>query len=544
MSDTQHFVLPEEGFHLSTFVAPDEGFKTNPFRHQYEEWKFSRELRDRAVLWEQGTGKSWLGIMTGAHLFRVGEIDTIIVVAPNGVHRNWITEEFPKHLPDDVAQQANLFCYHTEKASTKWHQAACKEAISFRGLSIVAMSFDATTTSPIMVRDKTTGSRRTLWRGGKKFLWDLLSKRRVLYIVDEGRRIKTPKAKRTKTVVGSGKYAEYRRLLNGTPVPNGPFDIYTQLKFLDEEFWAGYGFTTLAAFKSHFGVFKRGEIRAKPKFDSYGNLLQPGGEQQHFNQLVGYRNLDQLNRILDTVSTRVLKEDVLDLPPKVYTRRTFPLNDKQRAVYNQLREEFFAEVADGKFISAPLAITRMLRFQQIASGFSPTDDGEPATPLGKTNPRLELVLEICEDLPHKAILWTRFRRTLELLMEALGDKAVRYDGAVNEDARKRAIDTFGYGDAQFFVANQQSACEGLTLLGNQQEDSLACKTAIVVEQTFDLAVRQQLEDRNHRIGQKFSVEYIDMVGESTIDAHILKALRRKFDVSCRVTGDVLKTWLA
>lgn len=510
----------------------EANFKTRPFPHQLEEWNRSRDAHSRAIFWEQGTGKTWLAINTAAHLFREGKIDAVVVVAPNGVHRNWVTEEIPRHLPEDVMRRTRSLVYRTDKATTRWHQEECEAALAHQGLSWVAMSFDAVVTDPIMDRDKDTGSRRTIWRGGKKFLWDLLSTRRVLYIVDESRRIKNPKADRTKVVVKSGRHAPYRRILNGTPVPNGPFDLFPQLQFLDERFWEQHGLGSWAAFRAYFGKFKRAQVRNK------------NGKLVEFDQLVDYQNLDILNRIVDTIGTRVLKEDVLDLPPKVYTRREFDLTDSQLKVYRSIRDDFMAMLSDGKMVSAPLAITRLLRLQQVASGFVASDDGEPAVDLGKVNPRLDLVLEIAEDLPHKAIIWTKFRRTVDKIMDALGSRAVRYDGVVDEDARGRAVSAFNSGDVQFFVANQQTACEGLTLLGDQAREAMSCKTAIVAEHTFDLAVRLQLEDRNHRIGQNFSTEYIDVCGAGTIDRHIVSALREKFDVAQQITGDRVKEWLA
>ena len=507
-------------------------FKTQPFGHQLKEWLESRSSHARAIFWEQGTGKTWLAIMTAASLFREGKIDAVVIVAPNGVHRNWITEEILRHLPDDVSAQSWQLCYRTDKATSKWHQEECDRLLKHRGLAWLAMSFDGVVTDPVMERDKDTGSRKTIWRGGKKYLWDFLSARRVLYIVDEARRIKNPKADRTKVVVKSGRYAPYRRILNGTPVPNGPFDLFSQLQFLDEKFWDQHGVGLWTTYKAFFGRFQRAQVRNKQ-----GKLVE-------FDQLIGYQNLDILNRIVDTIGTRVLKEDVLDLPPKVYTRREFDLTDTQAKAYKALRDDFMVMLEGGQLVTAPLALTRLLRLQQVASGFVATDDGEPAVDIGKVNPRLDLVLEIAEDLPHKAIIWTKFRRTVDKLMDALGEKAVRYDGSVDEDARGRAVTAFNKGDVQFFVANQQTACEGLTLLGDQAQDSLACKTSIIAEHTFDLAVRLQLEDRNHRIGQRFSTEYIDVCGAGTIDRHIVRALLEKFDVSCQVTGDRVKQWFA
>src|SRR6185312_2153059 len=181
-----------------------------------------------------GCGKSKATIDECARLYEAGKIDCLLVVAPSGVERNWITDEVPTHLPDEILSEAKLFHYQTERAGTKWHQRAAEEAIAHQGLVVIAMSYDATVTEPLTEKDKTTGRRTTIWRGGKQYLWDVLSQRKCLYVADEARRIKNPQADRTKVIVKSASYAPYRRLLNGTPVPQGPFDLYTQLLFLDK----------------------------------------------------------------------------------------------------------------------------------------------------------------------------------------------------------------------------------------------------------------------------------------------------------------------
>jgi SNF2 family DNA or RNA helicase len=504
-------------------------FKTTPISHQLEEFNTHWKDRARGLLWEMGTGKSKEALDQWGALYEDNEVDALIVVAPDGVHRNWVNEEIPKHVPDRILSKTRCFTYQTDKAATKQHQADCEAVLAHPGPIVVAMSYDAVVTEPLMGKEKSTGRRYTIWRGGKKFLWDLLRTRKAMYVADEARRIKNPTADRTKVVVKSAVYAPYRRLLNGTPVPNGPFDLYSQLKFLDEKFWEPHGISGYTAFKNMFGVFQKGYVRG------------PGGVMREFPQLLGYKNLDLLQRILGTICSRVTKEDVLNLPPKLYSRASFEITAAQRKVYDQLSEEFMAQLETGEYVSAPLAITRLLRFQQVTSGFLPVDDadGEPVRDIGTTNPRLDLLDTICEDIPHGCIIWARFNRTVDLILERLRKaklSTVRYDGQVSADAREEAKIAFQEGKAQFFVAKQSTAGEGLTLT--------QAKTVIYVENTFDLAARLQSEDRAHRIGQEHPVNYIDMLALGTVDQHIVKCLVDKMDVANEITGDRVKQWLA
>jgi SNF2 family DNA or RNA helicase len=149
---------------------------------------------------------------------------------------------------------------------------------------------------------------------------------------------------------------------------------------------------------------------------------------------------------------------------------------------------------------------------------------------------LALVEELRDLLPHKAIFWGRFNNDIDLMMDVLGERAVRYDGTVDEDARARAKDDFQKGDAQWFVAKQQSAGEGLTLH--------AAKTAVYYSNTFRLLDRLQSEDRPHRIGMDDNpVNYIDLIAEDTVDEHIIKNLRLKRDIAATLTGDELGEWI-
>jgi hypothetical protein len=471
-----------------------------PFRHQAEIFEQTRDLAAWAWLLEQGTGKSRIAIDNASWLFAKGEITGVLIVAPNGVHRNWISDEFPRHLNPDVPYCG--WCYQSAKASTKSHQAAVDHVTRFNGLAVLAMSYDAMTTD-----------------AGKAAAKRFLVGRRCIYLLDESQRIKNPKTQRTKTILESAKYAPYRRLLSGTPITNGPFDIYSQMKFLDEKFWLPHGFSSFTVFRHVFGIFKR---------------MQNQGTGKSFDQLVAYQNLPLLERIVQAVSSRVLKEDVLDLPPKLFSNRYFSLSPEQTKLYQQLKTDYVAEL-EGRDIVAGLAIVRLMRLQQITCGYVPIETGEPVTMVGTSNPRLDLLAETVEDITHQGIIWSRFTKDIELICGLLGKAAVRYDGTCSPDERIKSLDAFHAGDAQWFVANPAACSEGLTLT--------EAKTVIRYTNNFKLAERLQSDDRAHRIGQDRSVQYIDLIAENTIDQQIVRSLLSKFDIASQLNGDTLRQWL-
>jgi SNF2 family DNA or RNA helicase len=260
------------------------------------------------------------------------------------------------------------------------------------------------------------------------------------------------------------------------------------------------------------------------------------GYDPGYDKLLHYKNTEQLNEILASVSSRVTKESAgLNLPPKLYSKRYYDLSSEQMRLYNELRDEYLATMKDGSVVDGNLAIVRLLRLQQIICGYAQTDDEEPIKMIGDKNPRMELLGEIVEGLYTPVIIWARFTKDIDQIMELLGDKAVRYDGKVSEDQAAVNKKRFQNGEAQFFVGNPQKGKEGLTLIQAQ--------TVIYYSNSFKLIDRLQSEDRAHRIGQKNLVNYIDLVAPKTVDEHIVKSLRSKFDIAAQITGDELKDWL-
>lgn len=476
-------------------------FKTRPYEHQLRTWERTRDLETYAVFWEMGTGKTKLAIDTAAWLRERGEIDALLVVAPNGVHTNWITDEIPTHLPGEPVQ---AHAWSTRSASTKWHQWEVEKMLEPTQFAVLAMSYDAIMT-------------RAGWSYAQKFA----EKRDALLVLDESQRIKTPSAKRTKRLVAFGKRFQYKRILSGTPVTNSPFDVWTQLRFLDGTFWDRAGFASLESFKTTFAVFQ----------ERVNSLTGA-----RFNELMYYKNLPLLAEKIRPISSRVTKEDVLDLPPKVYSKRYFQLSPEQGKLYRQLRDEFMTELASGEIVTAALIVTRILRLQQITCAYLTSDDCETTSRLEK-NPRLALLLDTLQDLDGQAIIFARFQEDVRWIAEELARKKhdhVVYHGPTSEKDRLRAVQKFKGGKTQFFVGNPAACGTGLTLL---------CPTVLYYSNSFNLEQRLQSEDRAHRIGASKTVHYVDLVAEGTVDAKIVASLRDKRNLAATITGDEVKEWL-
>jgi len=256
-----------------------------------------------------------------------------------------------------------------------------------------------------------------------------------------------------------------------------------------------------------------------------------------FNQVVGYRNLDTLSELIGKFSSRILKEECLDLPPKVYLRRNVTLTDDQERIYMQLKEYALAHLDDDEFMTTPNVLTQLLRMQQVLSGHTMSSEGNLFEI--KDN-RLSELQNCLDEMDGKTIIWSRFRYDVKRITEALSndhgpEAVVSYFGDTSDDERTQAIESFQNGEARFFVGNPQTGGMGITLT--------AAQNVIYFANSFDLAIRTQSEDRAHRIGQEKSVTYVDLIAEGTIDEKIVTALRSKMDIATKVMGEDIKQWL-
>ena len=420
------------------------------FNHQQELLDRTWELLAWAVFWQTGCGKTAPMIHTAARLFQQERIDGGIVVAPNMVHRNWITDELPTHSP--ITWRG--LDWHSSRAKAQ-DRAFAHLLETRRGavLPWLAITYDGILTPR-----------------GRKAVYDFLAKfPRVFLVIDEASRVKNAEAMRTKKVAALRKMAAYVRLLNGTPVGQAATDVYAQLKILDEMYWIRHGFGSWTAFQSRFCVMRKivvgGEdeskeqssrkkwepivphdadpegIAAYEQLDLEGILgaeiektpiaaraadtqirepAAPATTGRTIEIPVGYRDLDKLHELIQPISSRLTKEQAgLNLPPKLYQRLTFELAPDQRRVYDQLRKEYMVELENGVLVTAALAMVRILRLQQVASGYLPNPDdpeGDPILVPRAENPRLGAFMDWLEDVgKQQMIVWCRFTHDVDLI---------------------------------------------------------------------------------------------------------------------------------
>ena len=473
-------------------------FKTKPYAHQLVALEKSVEEKEYGYFMEMGTGKSKVLVDNMAMLYDKGKINGALIIAPKGVYNNWYSSEIPTHLASHIKPKMVLWTASTSKAKEKEYQTLFETGFD---LHVLIMNVEAFST-----------------KKGEEFAYKFLKSHKTLMVVDESTTIKTPTSKRTKAILKLSKNAEYRRILTGSPVTKSPLDLYSQCAFLNEN---------LLDHASYYSIRNR-----------YAHMVERnfGGRRV---QIVGnYQRLDELEDILKKFSYRVLKEDCLDLPDKIYIKRNVELTDEQSKAYTTMKSAALA-LLDGKMATAPHVLTQMMRLHQITCGHLKNDDG---TITELKNNRLNELLDLLDEIEGKAIIWANYIHDIEHITKAIkkkyGDNSiVQYYGAIDANERQEGIKKFQDEEspARFFIGNPQTGGYGITLT--------AASTVIYYSNGYDLEKRLQSEDRAHRIGQKKSVTYVDFMAEKTVDEKIVKALRKKINIASEILGDTLKEWI-
>jgi len=529
-------------------VGPD-GKEQTLYHHQKAWLALFGRSRRAGNFFDQGTGKTPTMFADAVWAWRRGSIDTLIILCINNVKPQLVCpyrsaeDELGKFVPDDVPVNAGVVQSSRDVTERKVWDRFLRRFKQEQVLNVIAVNFEALNVDRVY-----------------KWLLEIADKRTMIY-ADESTRIKAvpKKTKKRGPINRSARAIEIRnqcaaaRIMSGTPIIKRPLDAWAQLCFLDRSLlpWGSY-----SAFQAHFCVM--------------------GGFQGR--QVLFYKNLEDLAEVLAGVSLRVMKEDCLDLPPKVYApRRNVAMVKKQREAYEEMRREALvildrnAQVVNFDDVDldvhlmrlgksddsgqhtvhrAPIVLTQILRLQQITSGYLPLyeelEDGtvrvqdhvELVEP-GK-NPKLQAALEIIQDSgDQKVIVWGRFRRELQGMADVLrgaGIGFVQFHGGVKEGERVVARRRFKDDPAcKVFVGNPAAGGTGLNLQ--------SASVVIYLSNDHNTENRVQSEDRCHRIGQHRSVTYFDIVVPGTIDTKVLSVLKQNKSLSDLILGDDPKEWI-
>ena len=469
-------------------------YKTIPYEHQRSALNQSAEKVQWAYFMEMGTGKRKVTIDNMAYLYLKKQITSALIIAPKSVYTVWEIE-IETHMPEDVKYK--IF---------KWNIDKPKDLIKLNKYDYFRI---------FLINVEALSTKR-----GFEGCIDYLSKNKLNFVaLDESTTIKNRSAKRTKNILRLRSLSHIRRILTGSPITKSPLDLYTQCQFLSPEL---LGFSSYLAFRNRYAEMT--DI--------------PVGSGRYISVPKYYKRIEELEIRLKQFSTRIRKDQCLDLKPKIRQKRYIELEGESKKIYDRLRTSALAIVEDST-ISFSNKLTEIIKLHQVCNGFTKDDEGKI---LNLHELKLKALEEIIEETDGKIIIWANYLWNIHQINHFLKvrygeESTVSIFGEVNVEDRKKAVERIQTDEkTRFMVGNPTTGGFGLTLT--------ACNTVIYFSNNYNLEVREQSEDRAHRIGQKGSVLYIDIVARNTLDEAIMKSLTNKGQIAAKTLGEEdLRDWL-
>lgn len=317
-------------------------------------------------------------------------------------------------------------------------------------------------------------------------------------ICDESHRIKAPGGKAALFCSMLGDRVPHRLALTGTPLPHSPLDAYAQYRFLDK------------------GIFGTSFVNFRARYAVMGGF--------NGKQVLSYQNQDDFHEKFYSIAYRVKSEDVQSLPEAVDVVRPVVLSAYARKVYDTLKKEFVVGVGEGT-VTASNALTRLLRLQQVGSGWAKQDrnveTGVEGDLVQIDQAKQDVLADVLEDLQddEPIVVFCRFHHDLEAVhtvAAALGRGSLELSGRRNE------LKDWQSGAAPILAVQTQSGGVGINLV--------RARYCVFYSLGFSLGEYLQARKRTHRPGQDRNVTYVHLVATKTVDEDVYKALDARQDV--------------
>jgi SNF2 family DNA or RNA helicase len=523
-------------------------FKSEPYPHQSVAYEKHKDQPFFLLAMDMGTGKSKIAIDVACHKYEHGEIDQVLLFAPNGVHAQWVNEQLPEHcsLPFTpfIWRADNTHKYKSALSYFLWNQKDC-----FRWF---AVHIDSLSTGTSL-----------------SFIAEYLghTNNRTLVIVDEASRIKNHTTERFKRLLAlRRKYPVVTCALTGTPMAKNATDVWAIYEFLQPRY-IGCSFTAFNRKhsithlrrvgagkrmledtideKTFWFVKKRIERKAE-EFSVYNpnifNDMRPVYNELTYaynisvedleaihNSAVFIRskNIDQLKQYVAPVTTFARKVDCVKLPEKIYEEHLLSPPAEYVRLLKELKAYAVATYGDKELTITHKALLQ-LRARQICGGFFPYDVGvnlkgemEYATsPINADNPKLNFLKEDIPEIGEQQfIIWAVFPNEIIALTSALAEFGVAaLYGDVKMEQRNNIIGRFNAGEINGIIANPAVMAYGFNLQ--------KAEVQYWYSRDFRTEARLQGEDRSHRIGISRSPVYKDLLYDVASEKAVLQCIKQ------------------
>lgn len=339
---------------------------------------------------------------------------------------------------------------------------------------------------------------------------------KTLIAADESITIKGHGTKITTAALDLAGKCRARRPLTGKPITQGPHDAYTQLRFAAQ--LQGEFYTNFKAYYCKMGGFQGKTV-------------------------IGVKNPEELSAIIQSsafVARKAGPRGWLKTPGVEYGERFLDMLPEQRALYDRMETEFIVELENGTIVTADQIVTKLIKLQQITSGFiyDETRGVHWVVPTAKNPLILALKTLIEEELEGKLLLVCHYQPTMDLLLKALEEYSPavirgqewhrKHQRGIEEEKARFNSDP----KCRVMVGQEISLRYGHTLMGTEQDP---CLTEIFVENNYSLNDRSQCEQRPQGNGQMGVLSILDLFA-SPQALKIVRALQQKEDVAALLMG--------
>ena len=327
--------------------------------------------------------------------------------------------------------------------------------------------------------------------------YDVLSDKRVqsalatanidLVIADEAQRLKSHNSKQSKAAALIP--ATYRLALTGTPFHNRPLDVFGIGRFLSDKI-----------FGKSWNSFRY----------KYGSWYGP-----HNLYLSGYKNLDELARVVDTFAFTVTHEQAAAITTSDHIERLAYLTDKEQQVYDKFEREMVVGYG-GAHIVADNPLVRQLRLHQMVGGWVTLDNNQR---VGFSHIKQDLLEQLISEIYEPVVLFYNFDSERESIERAITDRPIYWiNGHINQ------LDDWRVDRSEMPVIAVQvrAGAEGLNLK--------KAKIAIFYSLNWSLGTFDQALGRIYDAGTERHVTYFYLIIKNTIDEALYEALQNKGDV--------------
>ena len=447
----------------------DFKFKTQPYTHQVECFKYALE-HDKFLLGdEMGLGKTKQVIdIAVAKKAQKGYQHCLIICGVNGLKWNWRNE---------VATHSNENGYILGTRGNKIGSNSDKLQ-DVKGLKADTENYFIITNVESLRSEEICSELAELCRIG------------VIGMIafDECHKCKNPSTQQGKAILKL--QAETMIAMTGTPLMNVPQDLYIILK------WLGYEKHAFYSFKNHYCVM-----------GGYGGY-----------EIIGYKNLEELQERLNDIMLRRLKKDILDLPEKTYIDEYVEMSAKQSIIYKEVQQELKSNIDELVISNNPLAQLIRLRQSTGYTGILSSTIQESA----KLDRMLELVEEAVSN-NKKVVIFSNWTQMTDVIYDTLYGRGYGLGvitGETPDNKRQQIVDEFQNGeDMMVLIGTSGAMGTGLTLTAGSVE--------IFLDEPWNMALKEQCVDRCHRIGQNNNLTIYTLMCKDTIDERIHQIVERK-----------------